>query len=86
VRLEGNPSRENLPRVHAAVARAYAAPDTWLALADHYVLPHGVAICMLGPAEEEVPERIGELTLQQELAYQLPRSGAQRRLAIYRHD
>jgi hypothetical protein len=56
-----------------------------LALADHYVLPRGVAICMLGPAEE-VPERIGELTLQQELAYQLPRSGAQRRLAIYRHD
>jgi 16S rRNA (guanine527-N7)-methyltransferase len=85
VRLEGNPSREDLPRVHAAVARAYAAPGTWLALADHYVLPRGVAICMLGPSEE-VPERVGELTLQQELGYQLPRSGAQRRLAIYWHD
>ena len=85
VRLEGNPSREDLPRVHAAVARATAAPDEWLALAEHYVLPGGVAICMLGPADE-APERIGELTLQQELGYQLPVSGAQRRLAIYRHD
>ena len=85
VRLEGNPSREDLPRVHAAVARATAAPDEWLALAEHYVLPGGVAICMLGPADE-APDRIGELTLQQELGYQLPVSGAQRRLAIYRHD
>jgi 16S rRNA (guanine527-N7)-methyltransferase len=85
VRLEGNPSREDLPRVHAAVARATAAPDEWLALAEHYVLPGGVAICMLGPAEE-APGRIGELTLQQELGYQLPASGAQRRLAIYRRD
>jgi 16S rRNA (guanine527-N7)-methyltransferase len=85
VRLEGNPSREDLPRVHAAVSRAYAAPGEWLKLADHYVLPGGVAICMLGPSEE-VPQRVGELTLQQELGYQLPVSGAQRRLAIYRHD
>lgn len=85
VRLEGSPSREDLPRVHAAVARATAAPEEWLALAEHYVLPGGVAICMLGPADE-APERIGELTLQQELGYQLPVSGAQRRLAIYRHD
>lgn len=85
VRLEGNPSREDLPRVHAAVARAYAAPDIWLALAEHYVLPGGVAICMMGPSED-VPEKVGELRLQQELAYQLPRSGAQRRLAIYKHD
>ena len=84
VRLEGNPSKEDLPRVHAAVARAYAAPAVWLKLAQHYVLPGGVAICMLGPAEE-VPQRVGELSLQQELGYQLPVSRAQRRLAIYRH-
>jgi 16S rRNA (guanine527-N7)-methyltransferase len=85
VRLEGNPSREDLPRVHAAVARAHSAPAEWLALAEHYVLPGGVAICMLGPADP-LPERVGELSLQQELGYQLPISGAQRRLAIYRHD
>src|SRR5204862_231669 len=29
VRLEGNPSKEELPRVHAAVARAYAPPQEW---------------------------------------------------------
>jgi 16S rRNA (guanine527-N7)-methyltransferase len=85
VRLEGNPSREDLPRVHAAVARAYAAPSEWLALAEHYVLPGGVAVCMLGPSDQ-LPERVGELSLQQELGYQLPVSGAQRRLAIYRRD
>src|SRR5437764_5968019 len=52
VRLEGNPSKEELPRVHAAVARACAPPQEWLQLAQHYVLPGGVAICMLGPSEE----------------------------------
>jgi 16S rRNA (guanine527-N7)-methyltransferase len=85
VRLEGNPSREDLPRVHAAVSRAYAGPKEWLAMAQHYVLPAGVAICMLGPTDEP-PERVGELSLYQQLRYQLPVSGAQRRLAIYRHD
>ena len=37
-------------------------------------------------AADEIPERRGELSLMQELGYQLPLSGAQRRLAIYRHD
>src|SRR2546430_7445308 len=36
VRLEGNPSREELPRVHAAVSRAYAGPREWLPHAEHY--------------------------------------------------
>ena len=84
VRLEGNPSKEELPRVHAAVARAYAPPQEWLQLAQHYVLPGGVAICMLGPAEE-APERVGDLALKQQLGYTLPFSKSQRRLAIYRH-
>jgi 16S rRNA (guanine527-N7)-methyltransferase len=84
VRLEGNPSREELPRVHAAVARACANPEEWLRLAEQYVLPGGVAVCMLGPSDP-VPAQAGALTLQQELAYGLPYSGAQRRLAIYRH-
>jgi 16S rRNA (guanine527-N7)-methyltransferase len=84
VRLEGNPSKEDLPRVHAAVARAYATVQDWLHLAQHYVLPGGVAICMLGPADA-VPERVGDLGLMQQLAYTLPYSKSQRRLAIYRH-
>ena len=84
VRLEGNPSKEELPRVHAAVARACASPTAWLQLAQHYVLPGGAAICMLGP-EGTVPDRVGDLALQQELAYALPFSQAQRRLAIYKH-
>jgi 16S rRNA (guanine527-N7)-methyltransferase len=84
VRLEGNPSKEELPRVHAAVARACAAPQEWLQLAQHYVLPGGVAICMLGPAED-APPRVGDLTLKQQLGYTLPFSKAQRRLAIYKH-
>jgi 16S rRNA (guanine527-N7)-methyltransferase len=84
VRLEGNPSREELPRVHAAVARAFAAPKEWLRLAQHYVLPGGVALCMLGPSDE-IPEAVDDLALKQELRYALPLSGAQRRLAIYKH-
>jgi len=66
------------------VARAYASPQAWLQLAQQYVLPGGVAICMLGPSDS-VPDRIGDLALQQQLAYALPFSQAQRRLAIYKH-
>ena len=84
VRLQGDPAQEELQRVHAAVARAYAAPREWLKLAEQYVLPAGVAICMLGPSEE-VPEEVGGLKLQETLGYQLPYSKAQRRLAIYKH-
>lgn len=84
VRLQGNPAQEQLPRVHCAVARAYAAPEEWLRLAEQYVLPGGVAICMLGPSDA-VPEEVGGLALQRTLAYALPYSKAQRRLAIYKH-
>jgi 16S rRNA (guanine527-N7)-methyltransferase len=84
VRLEGNPSKEELPRVHAAVARAFAAPREWLRLAEQYVLPGGVAICMLGPSDD-VPERAGDLVLRETLGYALPLSKAQRRLAVYEH-
>jgi 16S rRNA (guanine527-N7)-methyltransferase len=84
IRLEGNPSREELPRVHAAVARAYASPEEWLRLAEHYVLPAGVAICMLGPSDA-VPAKVGAMALKQQLSYTLPYSGSQRRLAIYKH-
>jgi 16S rRNA (guanine527-N7)-methyltransferase len=85
VRLEGNPSKEELPRVHAAVARAFASPEEWLRLAQHYVLPGGVAICMLGPSDP-IPDKLDDLALVQELRYALPFTGAQRRLAIYKHS
>ena len=84
VRLEGNPSKEELPRVHAAVARACAPPEEWLRLAEHYVLPAGVAICMLGPSDP-IPPKVGAMSLKQELSCSLPFSGSQRRLAIYKH-
>ena len=84
VRLQGDPAQEELQRVHAAVSRAFSAPKEWLTLAEKYVLPAGVAICMLGPSEE-VPEAVGDLKLQETLGYQLPYSKAQRRLAIYKH-
>jgi 16S rRNA (guanine527-N7)-methyltransferase len=84
MRLSGNPSREDLPRVHAAIARALAPPQEWLTLAEQYVLPNGVALCMLGP-NDPAPEQVGQMALQRELAYSLPFSNAQRRLAVYKH-
>jgi len=85
VRLQGDPAAEHLPRVHAAVARAVADPATWLALAQPYVLANGFAFCMLGPADR-VPEAQGDLVLQRELAYRLPFSRAERRIAIYKRS
>jgi 16S rRNA (guanine527-N7)-methyltransferase len=83
-RLGGNPASEDLPRVHCAVSRAFAAPAEWLTLAESYVLPGGIAICMAGPADE-FPDEQGGLKLQEALAYSLPYSGAKRRLGIYKH-
>ena len=83
VRLQGDPAGEHLPRVRAAVSRAVAGPGTWLALAEDYVLPGGVAFCMLGPSDP-VPEKQGDLVLQRELGYRLPFSRAERRIAIFR--
>jgi 16S rRNA (guanine527-N7)-methyltransferase len=82
VRLQGDPAAEHLPRVRAAVSRAVAEPGKWLALAEEYVLPGGVAFCMLGPSDP-VPEKHGDLVLQQELGYRLPFSRAERRVAIF---
>jgi 16S rRNA (guanine527-N7)-methyltransferase len=82
VRLRGDPAAEHLPRVNAAASRAVAEPRAWLALAEPYVLPGGVAFCMLGPADE-IPEAQGQLVLQRELGYRLPFSGAERRIAIF---
>jgi len=39
---------------------------------------------MLGPSDK-APPQVGALALKQELAYTLPTSKAQRRLAIYKH-
>src|SRR5438105_3435548 len=65
--------------------RAVADPATWLALAQPYVLANGFAFCMLGPADR-VPEAQGDLVLQRELAYRLPFSRAERRIAIYKRS
>jgi len=83
VRLAGNPAAEGLSRVHSAVARAMSAPQQWLLLAEHYVLPGGLVFCMLGPSEP-LPPTPEDLVLQQELAYKLPVTQAERRLAIYK--
>ena len=85
VRLEGDPGAEGLPRVNSAVARAFAPPAEWLALAEPYVLPGGLAFCMLGPTDA-APQSHGALALQRELAYKLPFSQAQRRIAVYRRS
>ena len=82
VRLQGDPAAEHLPRVHSAVSRALAEPRAWLALAEPYVLPGGLAFCMLGPSDP-VPGAQGDLVLQRELAYRLPFSRAERRIAIF---
>ena len=68
--------------VNAAVSRAVAEPGAWLALAEKYVLPGGLAFCMLGPSDP-VPDKQGDLVLRRELGYRLPFSRAQRRLAIF---
>lgn len=83
VRLGGDPSEEGLPRVHGAIARAFAAPAAWLALAEPYILPGGAVLCMLGPRDEAAADQ-GELTLERDLAYKLPFSGSQRRVLVYR--
>jgi 16S rRNA (guanine527-N7)-methyltransferase len=83
VRLQGKPAEENLPRVHCAVSRAFAAPQPWLELAGHYVMPRGVVLCLLG-AKDEAPARAGDLSLEREVSFKLPFSGAQRRLLVYR--
>ncbi|HYV67473.1 MAG TPA: 16S rRNA (guanine(527)-N(7))-methyltransferase RsmG [Myxococcales bacterium] len=82
VRLQGDPAAEHLPRAHAAVARAFAGPREWLALAEPYVLPGGAAFCMLGPSDP-VPSSQGDLVLRRELGYRLPFSGAERRIAVF---
>jgi 16S rRNA (guanine527-N7)-methyltransferase len=83
VRLQGDPAAEGLPRANSAVSRAFAEPSQWLALAQPYVLPGGFAFCMLGPADA-IPQSHGDLVLERELAYRLPFSRAQRRIAVYR--
>src|SRR5438067_6149530 len=83
LRLSGNPAGEGLSRVHSAVSRALAPPPEWLMLAEHYVLPGGLVFCMLGPSDP-LPTPPEDLVLRQQLAYKLPLTQAERRLAIYK--
>jgi 16S rRNA (guanine527-N7)-methyltransferase len=82
-RLAGDPAGEGLSRVHSAVARAVSPPPQWLMLAEHYVLPGGLVFCMLGPSDD-LPTPPEDLVLHQELAYRLPVTQAERRLAVYK--
>jgi len=83
LRLSGNPAAEGISRVNSAVARAVSPPQQWLPLAEHYVLPGGLVFCMLGPSEA-LPRPPDDLVLHQELAYKLPVTRAERRLAVYK--
>jgi 16S rRNA (guanine527-N7)-methyltransferase len=83
VRLAGAPEGEGLPRVQIAIARAYAAPADWLALASRYLTPSGLAICMMGPADQP-PESVADLRLEKTVSYALPSTKSHRRLAVYR--
>ena len=83
VRLSGKPEQEGLPRVRAAISRAFAAPADWLELAEPYLLEGGRAFCLLG-ARDNAPARSGRLVREREVVYRLPRSGAQRKIVEYR--
>jgi 16S rRNA (guanine527-N7)-methyltransferase len=83
LRLGGRPVEEGMPRFHAAIARAFAAPAEWLDLAEPYLLPGGSAFCLLG-ARDQAPEERGGLRRFREVEYRLPVSGAQRKVVEYR--
>jgi hypothetical protein len=67
------------------ISRAFAAPADWLPLAEAYLVPGGSAFCMLG-ARDQAPALSGRLRREREIAYRLPRSGAQRMIVEYRLD
>ena len=83
VRLAGKPGAEGLPLFHAAVARAFAAPEEWLALAQPYLLPGGTILCLAGP-RDAFPAQAGRAALERTIEYVLPFSLAQRRIGLYR--
>ena len=67
----------------AGVARAFAAPEEWLTLAQAYVRPGGTILCLAGP-RDELPEQVGKAARQETRELRLPFSGAVRRIGIYR--
>lgn len=83
LRLGGRPGQEGLSRFTAAVARAFASPEEWLALAAPYVEETGAVLVLLGAQDRAPPEASG-LKLAAQHAYRLPYSGAQRTLLLYR--
>ena len=82
-RAEGRPEREKIPVCPSAICRAFLPLPQWLALAPAYVAPGGRVIAMLGP-EAAIPAPLpAGLDLASERAYRLPRSGAERRVAVF---
>jgi 16S rRNA (guanine527-N7)-methyltransferase len=82
-RAEGHPQKEQLPICEVAICRAFMPLPEWLALAPAYVESGGRVVAMLGP-EAAIPGTLPPgLVLGGERRYQLPRSGAERRIAWF---
>mgnify|MGYP000874978636 CR=1 FL=1 len=79
-RVAGEPAREGLPLVDAAISRALMTPGEWVQLARPYIKDAGRILAMLG-AETPIPD---DLEVVEELEYRLPRSKAVRRVAVFR--
>ena len=87
-RAGGEPEREGLPRADVVVSRALAEPGTWLPLGVRYLAPGGRVIATLGRGGDEAALReAGEaagLVLVALRRFTLPRSGAERAVAMFR--
>lgn len=88
MRAEGHPEAERLGTFATVISRAVEGPREWLPRAAPYLAPGGRVIAMLGKPlpEAELAEAGGAagLALERVVRYRLPRSGAERALAIYR--
>lgn len=80
-RAEGNPLREGIELCEGAISRAFRAPDSWFALARHYVRAPGYLIAMIG-AETDIDEARNALPGAdcQTWEYRLPTSDICRRI------
>lgn len=88
VRAGGRPDDEGLPRAQIVVARAVTELPAWLALAAPYRAEYGVVAALLGrdaPADVALRAEATrhDLTLVKVVRYRLPRSGAERTLAVF---
>ena len=78
-RAEGEPEKEKIPVCEVASCRAFMPLPDWLALAPAYVPPGGRIVAMLGP-EAKIPSGLAVVS---ERSYELPWSGAFRRIVVF---